>query len=137
MASAGTANPAAAVPSSGHASPGYEGRTGIGQVTKLSVLARLGLFLQSGPLAISQSKDQTAVHEGEVFAGVQSVLFFGGQSRPLVVRESLQTIGRTALCFLSPGISPDNLLLKWSPRDYSQNHSCRHGRVLCVGGAAG
>jgi len=32
------------------------------------------LFLQSEPLAISESKDQTAVHEGEVFAGVQSVL---------------------------------------------------------------
>jgi hypothetical protein len=54
------------------------------QVTKLSVLRRLELFLQSEPLAISESKDQTAVHEGEVFAGVQSVLLFGGQSRPTV-----------------------------------------------------
>jgi hypothetical protein len=62
----------------------FSKRTGIGQVTKLSVLPRLELFLQSEPLAISQSKDQTAVHEGEVFAGVQSVLFFGGQSRPTV-----------------------------------------------------
>jgi len=44
----------------------------------------LELFLQSEPLAISESKDQTAVHEGEVFAGVQSVLLFGGQSRPTV-----------------------------------------------------
>ena len=65
-------------------SPEFSKRTGIGQVTKLSVLPRLELFLQSEPLAISQSKDQTAVHEGEVFAGVQSVLFFGGQSRPTV-----------------------------------------------------
>jgi hypothetical protein len=62
----------------------FSKRTGIGQVTKLSVLPRLELFLQSEPLAISQSKDQTAVHEGEVFAGVQSVLLFGGQSRPTV-----------------------------------------------------
>src|SRR4029077_6110492 len=50
----------------------------------LSLLRRLELFLQSEPLAISQSKDGTAVHEGEVFAGVQSVLLFGGQSRPTV-----------------------------------------------------
>jgi hypothetical protein len=40
--------------------------------------------LQSEPLAISQSNDRTAVHEGEVFAGVQSVLFVGNESRPTV-----------------------------------------------------
>jgi len=62
----------------------FSRRIGIGQVTKLSVLPRLELFLQSEPLAISQSKDQTAVHEGEVFAGVQSMLFSGEQSRPTV-----------------------------------------------------
>ena len=62
----------------------FSKRIGIGQVTKLSVLPRLELFLQSEPLAISQSKDRTAVHEGEVFAGAQSVLFVGDQSRPTV-----------------------------------------------------
>jgi hypothetical protein len=62
----------------------FSKRTGIGQVTKLSVLPRLELFLQSEPLAISQSESQTAVHEGEVFAGVQSVLFVGDESRPTV-----------------------------------------------------
>jgi hypothetical protein len=62
----------------------FSKRIGVGQVTKLSVLPRLELFLQSEPLAISQSKDQTAVHEGEVFAGVQSVLFVGDESRPTV-----------------------------------------------------
>jgi hypothetical protein len=62
----------------------FSKRIGIGQVTKLSVLPRLELFLQSEPLAISQSKDQTAVHEGEVFVGVQSVLFSGDESRPTV-----------------------------------------------------
>ena len=36
--------------------------------------SRLALFLQSEPLAISLSGDQTAVHQGEVFAGVQGVL---------------------------------------------------------------
>jgi len=62
----------------------FSKRVGVGQVTKLSVLPRLELFLQSEPLAISQSKDQTAVHEGEVFAGLQSVLFAGGESRPTI-----------------------------------------------------
>ncbi len=58
----------------------FSKRIGTGQVTKLSVLPRVELFLQSEPLAISQSKDQTAVHEGEVFAGVQTVLFVGDES---------------------------------------------------------
>jgi len=62
----------------------FSKRIGIEQVTKLSVLPRLELFLQSEPLAFSQSERQTAVHEGEVFAGVQSVLFAGGESRPTV-----------------------------------------------------
>jgi hypothetical protein len=62
----------------------FSKRFGIEQVTKLSVLPRLELFLQSEPLAFSQSESQTAVHAGEVFAGVQSVLFAGGESRPTV-----------------------------------------------------
>ena len=62
----------------------FSKRFGIEQVTKLSVLPRLELFLQSEPLAFSQSESQTAVHEGEVFAGVQSVLFVGNESRPTV-----------------------------------------------------
>ena len=56
----------------------------VSQVTKLAVHPRLELLLESEPLAISQSEDQTAVHEGEVFAGVQSVLFSGTASRPTV-----------------------------------------------------
>ena len=62
----------------------FSKRTGIGQVTKLSLLPRLELFLQSEPLVLSQSKHQTAVDEGEVFVGVQSVLLVGHKSRPTV-----------------------------------------------------
>jgi hypothetical protein len=62
----------------------FSKRIGVGQVTKLSVVPRLELFLQSEPLVISQSKDQAAAHEGDVFAGVQSVLFAGDESRPTV-----------------------------------------------------
>ena len=53
----------------------FSNRFGVSQVTKLAVLPRLELFLESEPLAISQSESQTAVHEGEVFAGMQGVLF--------------------------------------------------------------
>src|SRR5438132_4022187 len=62
----------------------FSNRFGVSQVTKLAVHPRLELLLESEPLAISQSEDQTAVHEGEVFAGVQSVLFSGTASRPNV-----------------------------------------------------
>ena len=60
----------------------FSKRLGIGQVTKLSVLPRLELFLQSEPLAISRTKGQTEVHEGEVFAGAQALLYSGGESGP-------------------------------------------------------
>jgi len=60
----------------------FSKRIGINQVTKVSVLSRLELFLQSEPLAISQSKDRTAVHEEEVFAGVQGVLIAGDAAWP-------------------------------------------------------
>jgi hypothetical protein len=62
----------------------FSNHIGIGQVTKLSVHPRLELFLRSEPFTVSQSTDQAAVHEGEVFAGVQSVLFVGSESRPTV-----------------------------------------------------
>jgi hypothetical protein len=62
----------------------FSKRIGVGQVTKLSVHPRLELFLQTEPLAISQFKDRTALHEGEVFAGVQSVPFGGDEARPTV-----------------------------------------------------
>ena len=60
----------------------FSDRFGVSQVTKLAVLPRLELFLQTEPLAISQTEDQTSVHEGEVFAGLQGVLVSGSDSRP-------------------------------------------------------
>ena len=62
----------------------FSKRIGIGQVTKLSVHPRLELFLQSEPLAISRTNDLTEVHEGEVFAGAQGVLFSGADSQPTI-----------------------------------------------------
>jgi hypothetical protein len=62
----------------------FSNRLGVSQVTKLTVLPRLELFLQTEPLAISEIERQTTVHEGEVFAGMQGVLFSGGESKPTV-----------------------------------------------------
>jgi hypothetical protein len=62
----------------------FSNRLGVSQVTKLTVFPRLELFLQTEPLAISQSQSETAVHEGEVFAGMQGVLLSGDESRPTV-----------------------------------------------------
>ncbi len=73
----------------------FSKRIGIEQVTKLSVLPRLELFLQSEPLAISLSRDQTVVREGEVFVGVQSVLFVGDQSRPTVSISYVRRVHRS------------------------------------------
>jgi hypothetical protein len=81
----------------------FSKRAGIGQVTKLSVLPRLELFLQSEPLAISQSKERTAVHEGEVFAGVQSVLFVGDESRPTVSISYVRRVHTSAAPELDVG----------------------------------
>ena len=62
----------------------FSRRFGIGLITKLTVLPRLELFLQSEPLAVSESQDRTATaeHVGEVFAGLQGVLYKGHDSRP-------------------------------------------------------
>jgi hypothetical protein len=62
----------------------FSQRFGTSQVTKLTVYPSLELFLQSEPLAISNSEAKTAIHEGEVFAGAQGILFYGSNSRPTV-----------------------------------------------------
>src|SRR5215472_4814362 len=62
----------------------FSQRFGTSQATKLTVLSRLELFLQSEPFATSQSGAKTAIHEGEVFVGTQGVLVDGDESRPTV-----------------------------------------------------
>ena len=60
----------------------FSERIGISQVTKLSVLPRLELFVQTEPLAIGHSEGQRSIHEGEVFTGVQGVVLGGTESGP-------------------------------------------------------
>ena len=62
----------------------FSQRFGTSQVTKLTVLPMLELFVQSEPLAIGNSEFKRAIHEGEVFAGAQGILFYGADSRPTV-----------------------------------------------------
>lgn len=67
----------------------FSKRYGTSQVTKLTVLPRLELFLQTEPLAISRNSSQanggrTDVREGEVFAGAQAILFSGSDSQPTI-----------------------------------------------------
>ena len=62
----------------------FSRRFGVSQVTKLTVLPRLELILQSEPLAVSNSQNQMAVYVGEVFAGLQGVVYEGHDSRPTV-----------------------------------------------------
>lgn len=64
----------------------FSRRFGVNQVTKLSVLPRLEVFLELEPLVVSQppSKDDTAARPGDVFAGLQGVLFRGHDTTPTV-----------------------------------------------------
>ncbi len=65
-------------------SPEFSARMGINQVTKLTVLPRLELLVQSEPFVRSDVAFDKDIQEGEVFAGFQGVLLPGKRSRPTV-----------------------------------------------------
>jgi hypothetical protein len=65
-------------------SPEFGTRIGINQVTKLTVLPRLELFVQTEPYvhsSDSQGQDRQ-IHPGEVFVGAQAVVLPGDGARP-------------------------------------------------------
>jgi hypothetical protein len=66
------------------ASPEFDTRVGINQVTKLTVLPRLEFFVQTEPYIHSTLGRDKEVHPGEVFVGAQAVLVKGDDSRPTV-----------------------------------------------------
>jgi hypothetical protein len=74
----------------------FSNRFGAEQVIKLAVLPRLELFVQSEPLVVSKSDDRIGVHEGDVFAGVQTVLLSGSESRPTVSISYIRRIHSSA-----------------------------------------
>jgi len=65
-------------------SPEFDTRVGINQVTKLTVLARLELFVQTEPYVHSSLGDDKEIHPGEVFAGAQVVVVRGNDTRPTI-----------------------------------------------------
>jgi hypothetical protein len=70
----------------------FSNRFGVSQVTKLAVHPRLELIFQSEPLAISQSEEGHSVHEGEIFAGAQGILFSGAGSKPTIAVSYVQRL---------------------------------------------
>ncbi len=62
----------------------FSERLALNQVTKLTVHPRIELILQTEPLVHSDLSTQHELHEGEVFAGAQTVLIPGHESRPTV-----------------------------------------------------
>src|ERR1700677_3951880 len=67
-------------------SPEFGTRIGVNQVTKLTVLPRLELFVQSEPYVHSSNSkgENKEIHPGEVFAGAQAVVVAGSGALPTV-----------------------------------------------------
>ena len=62
----------------------FSTRTGINQVTKLTVVPRLELLVQSEPFVHSTRSDNPGSHIGEVFAGAQGVVLSGHEGQPTI-----------------------------------------------------
>jgi hypothetical protein len=67
-------------------SPEFGTRIGINQVTKLTVLPRLELFVQTEPYVHSSNRksEDKQIHPGEVFLGAQAVIAPGGGAQPTI-----------------------------------------------------
>lgn len=67
-------------------SPEFGTRIGVNQVTKLTVLPRLELFVQTEPYVHSSNSKglDKEIHPGEVFLGAQAVVAPGNGARPTV-----------------------------------------------------
>ncbi len=67
-------------------SPEFGTRIGVNQVTKLTVLPRLELFVQTEPYVHSSNSKggDKEIHPGEVFVGAQAVVMSGDGARPTV-----------------------------------------------------
>jgi hypothetical protein len=65
-------------------SPEFDTRVGVNQVTKLTVLPRLELFVQTEPYVHSSLGRDREIHAGEVFIGAQAVLLPGDDALPTI-----------------------------------------------------
>jgi hypothetical protein len=65
-------------------SPEFDTRVGVNQVTKLTVVPRLELLIQTEPYVHSRLGQGKEIHPGEVFAGAQAVVVPGEGARPTI-----------------------------------------------------
>jgi hypothetical protein len=95
----------------GEKSPEFSHRLGINQVTKLTVLPRLELLVQSEPFVRSDVVQDKDIQEGEVFAGFQAVLLPGKHSRPTIAVSYFSRLHPGPAPELDIGTSAQNALL--------------------------
>jgi hypothetical protein len=81
----------------------FSSRTGLNQVTKLTVAPRLEFLLQSEPLVWSTASEHPATRPGEVFAGVQGVLLNGEKGRPTVAVSYIRRLHQSPAPELDTG----------------------------------
>jgi hypothetical protein len=92
-------------------SPEFSARLGINQVTKLTVLPRLELLVQSEPFVRSDVAFDKDIQEGEVFAGFQAVLLPGKRSRPTIAVSYFDRLHPGPAPELDIGTSAQNALI--------------------------
>jgi hypothetical protein len=81
----------------------FSSRTGLNQVTKLTVAPRLEFLLQSEPLVWSTASEHPATRPGEVFAGVQGALLNGEKGRPTVAVSYIRRLHQSPAPELDTG----------------------------------
>ena len=78
-------------------------RSGVNQVTKLTVAPRLEFLLQSEPLVSSTDSEHPATRPGEVFAGIQGVLLNGKGRTPTVAVSYIRRLHQSPAPELDTG----------------------------------
>jgi hypothetical protein len=92
-------------------SPEFVTRLGISQVTKLSVLPRLEVVVESEPFVDSLIAKSKEIHEGEVFGGFQAVVVPGLSSRPTIAISYFHRLHAGAAPEVDIGTSAQNALV--------------------------
>ncbi len=79
----------------------FSTRSGVNQVTKLTVMPRMELLIQSEPFVASKGSDHPGTHSGEVFAGAQGVLLGGEEGHFTIALSYIRRLYQSpapALC---------------------------------------
>jgi len=89
----------------------FSTRKGVNQVTKLAVMPRIEFLLQSEPLIGSHGSAHMANRPGEVFAGVQGVIFGGDQQRLTIAASYIRRLHQSPAPELDSGTFRQGALL--------------------------